>query len=243
MSSMGELTFFLGLQVKQKEVGIFIIQDKYVVEILKKFDFLSVKTACIPIETQKHLVKDEEVTDVDVHLYRFQVTPKTSHLQAMKRIFSLRMAGAATKPYQGDSSEFYLITGNDADGVECLPNEEIFTELARMGYEKPPPKLTFYKAFFSTQWKFLIHTLVQCCNAPLYKEDARRVGKGFFRVDTPLFATMLVQPQPPAEEEEDDVEVPVAPTPPSPTNAPSPPPQEPITTPPQAQPAPPSSPP
>nr|GFA50315.1 hypothetical protein [Tanacetum cinerariifolium] len=38
---------------------------------------------------------------------------------------------------------------DDADGMECLPNEEIFTELARMGYEKPPPKLTFYKAFFS----------------------------------------------------------------------------------------------
>nr|GEX87610.1 xylulose kinase-1 [Tanacetum cinerariifolium] len=38
---------------------------------------------------------------------------------------------------------------NDADGVECLPNEEIFAELARMGYEKHPPKLTFYKAFFS----------------------------------------------------------------------------------------------
>nr|GEX62521.1 hypothetical protein [Tanacetum cinerariifolium] len=49
---------------------------------------------------------------------------------------------------------------DDADGVKCLPNEEIFTELARMGYEKPPSKLTFYKAFFSAQWKFLIHTLV-----------------------------------------------------------------------------------
>nr|GFD59675.1 hypothetical protein [Tanacetum cinerariifolium] len=40
---------------------------------------------------------------------------------------------------------------DDADGVECLPNVEIFEELARMGYEKPPPKLTFYKAFFSIQ--------------------------------------------------------------------------------------------
>nr|GFA34371.1 hypothetical protein [Tanacetum cinerariifolium] len=39
---------------------------------------------------------------------------------------------------------------DDADGVECLPNEKIFTKLARLGYEKPPPKLTFYKAFFST---------------------------------------------------------------------------------------------
>nr|GEU92606.1 hypothetical protein [Tanacetum cinerariifolium] len=81
MSSMGELTFFLGLQVKQKEDGIFISQDKYVAEILKKFDFLSVKAASTPIETQKPLVKDEEAADV------FQVTLKISHLQDMKRIF------------------------------------------------------------------------------------------------------------------------------------------------------------
>nr|GEU59017.1 putative ribonuclease H-like domain-containing protein [Tanacetum cinerariifolium] len=67
-------------KVKHKEDGIFISQDKYVAEILKKFDFLNVKTASTPIETQKPLVKDEEATDVDV-------TPKTSHIQAMKRIF------------------------------------------------------------------------------------------------------------------------------------------------------------
>ncbi|GJV79499.1 putative ribonuclease H-like domain-containing protein [Tanacetum coccineum] len=113
MSSIGEITFFLGLQVKQKPDGIFISQDKYVAEILKKFDFASVKTASTPIETQKPLVKDEEASDVDVHLYRsmigslmyvtasrpdimfavcacsrFQVTPKTSHLSVVKRIFS-----------------------------------------------------------------------------------------------------------------------------------------------------------
>nr|GEW80617.1 putative ribonuclease H-like domain-containing protein [Tanacetum cinerariifolium] len=112
MSSMGELTFFLRLQVKQKEDGIFLSQNKYVAKILKKFGFLSVKTVSTPIETKKPLVKDEEADDVDVHLYRsmigslmyltpsrpdimyvvcacsrFQVTPKTSHLQAVKRIF------------------------------------------------------------------------------------------------------------------------------------------------------------
>nr|GFC65219.1 ribonuclease H-like domain, reverse transcriptase, RNA-dependent DNA polymerase [Tanacetum cinerariifolium] len=70
MSSMGELTFFLRLQVKQKEDGIFISQDKYVAEILISFDFLSVKTASTPIKTQKPLVKDKEADDVDVHLYR-----------------------------------------------------------------------------------------------------------------------------------------------------------------------------
>nr|GEU36565.1 putative ribonuclease H-like domain-containing protein [Tanacetum cinerariifolium] len=98
--------------VKQKEDGIFISQDKYVAEILKKFDFMTVKIASNPIETQKPLIKDKEAADVDVHLYRsmigslmyltasrldimfavyacsrFQVTPKTSHLQAVKRVF------------------------------------------------------------------------------------------------------------------------------------------------------------
>nr|GEV64678.1 hypothetical protein [Tanacetum cinerariifolium] len=51
---------------------------------------------------------------------------------------------------------------DDADGVDCLQNEEIFDELERMGYEKPSTKLTFYKAFFLAQWKFLIHTILQC---------------------------------------------------------------------------------
>ncbi|GJS75550.1 putative ribonuclease H-like domain-containing protein [Tanacetum coccineum] len=60
MSSIGELTFFLGLQVKQKNDGIFISQDKYVTEILKKFGFTDVKTASTPIETQKLLLKDED---------------------------------------------------------------------------------------------------------------------------------------------------------------------------------------
>ncbi|GJR41067.1 hypothetical protein Tco_1216751 [Tanacetum coccineum] len=53
----------------------------------------------------------------------------------------------------------------DAKGVKCLLNNEIFEELAGMGYEKPPPKLTFYKAYFALQWKFLIHTLIQCLSA------------------------------------------------------------------------------
>nr|GFA68869.1 glutamic acid-rich protein-like [Tanacetum cinerariifolium] len=54
---------------------------------------------------------------------------------------------------------------DDADGVNCLPNEEIFAELDRMGYKKPSTKLTLYKAFFSSQWKFLIHTILQSMSA------------------------------------------------------------------------------
>ncbi|GJV46295.1 uncharacterized mitochondrial protein-like protein [Tanacetum coccineum] len=112
MSSMWELTFFLGLQVKKKDDGIFISQDKYVADILKKFDFVTVKITSTPIETNKALLNDEEAEDVEVHLYRsmigslmyltasrpdimfavcacarFQVTPKVSHLNVVKRIF------------------------------------------------------------------------------------------------------------------------------------------------------------
>nr|GEW94457.1 hypothetical protein [Tanacetum cinerariifolium] len=124
---------------------------------------------------------------------------------------------------------------DDADRVECFPNEEIFTELARMGYEKPPPKLTFYKAFLfmddltSHNTKYTSLALTQKVFT-----NMRRVGKGFLGVETPLFASMLVQPQDAEEEEEDGI--PTAPTPPSPTNAPSPPPQDPIPTSSHAQP-------
>ncbi|GJT29515.1 hypothetical protein Tco_0909790 [Tanacetum coccineum] len=53
----------------------------------------------------------------------------------------------------------------DAEGTECLPTATIFEELTRMGYEKLTQKLTFYKAFFSPQWKFLIHIILQCLSA------------------------------------------------------------------------------
>ncbi|GKD33012.1 uncharacterized mitochondrial protein-like protein [Tanacetum coccineum] len=70
MSSIRELTFFLGLQVQQKEDRVFISQDKYVVDILKKFDFPTVKTTSTPMEPNKALIKDE---DVDVHLYKSMI--------------------------------------------------------------------------------------------------------------------------------------------------------------------------
>ncbi|GJX26177.1 putative ribonuclease H-like domain-containing protein [Tanacetum coccineum] len=96
------------VQVMQRDDGIFISQDKYVANILKKFDFVTMKTTSTPIENHKALLKDEEAKDVDVHLYRslmyltasrpdimfvvcacarFQVTPKVSHLHDVKRIF------------------------------------------------------------------------------------------------------------------------------------------------------------
>ncbi|GJW92036.1 ribonuclease H-like domain, reverse transcriptase, RNA-dependent DNA polymerase [Tanacetum coccineum] len=215
-------------------------EDKYVVEILKKFDFATVKTASTPIETNKALVKDEEAEVVDVHLYRsmigslmyliasrpdiafavcacarFQVTPKTSHLHAVKRIFRylkgqpklglwyprdspFDLEAFSDSDYARASLDRKSTTGgcqflgkrliswqckkqtivanstteakyvvaanccgqavvisessvrsdllfNDEDGISCLTNDEIFENLALMGYEQLSTKLTFQK--------------------------------------------------------------------------------------------------
>nr|GEV04792.1 retrovirus-related Pol polyprotein from transposon TNT 1-94 [Tanacetum cinerariifolium] len=87
ISYMRELTFFLGLQVKQKKDGILISQDKYVAKILKKFGFTKVKTASTLMETQNPLLKNGDGKEVDVHMYRYQVNPKVSHLHVVKRTF------------------------------------------------------------------------------------------------------------------------------------------------------------
>nr|GEV09745.1 hypothetical protein [Tanacetum cinerariifolium] len=216
-------------------------QDKYVAEILRKFRLTEEKSASTPIDTKKPLLKDHDGEDVDVHTYRsmigslmyltssrpdivftvcacarFQVTPKASHLHAVKRIFRYLKG----KPHLGlwypKDSPFDLVAYSDSDyfgamdsestaglwfwntvtikqdndvtrmqalvekkkvvvieavirdvlwlddaeRVDCLPNKDIFVELACMGYEKPSTKLTFYKAFFSSQWKFLIYTIL-----------------------------------------------------------------------------------
>ncbi|GJR90521.1 putative ribonuclease H-like domain-containing protein [Tanacetum coccineum] len=140
MSFMGELTFFLGLQVMQKEDEIFISQDKYVDEILKKFGFSIVKTASTPMETSKSLLKDAEAKDVDVHLYRtmigslmyltasrpdimfvicacarFQVTPKVLHLHAMKRIFRYLKGQPKLGFWYPKDSAFDLEAYSDSD--------------------------------------------------------------------------------------------------------------------------------
>nr|GEZ92094.1 uncharacterized mitochondrial protein AtMg00810-like [Tanacetum cinerariifolium] len=369
MSSMGELTFFLGLQVKQKKDGIFISQDKYVAEILRKFRLSEGKSTSTPIDAEKPLLKVSHGEDVDVHTYRYfkgkpclglwypkdspfdlvaysdsdyggasldrksttgrcqflgcrliswqckkqtvvatssteaeyvaaasgcaQVlwmqnqlldygdspllgvnTPRSdedrlklmelmvflmkkgvcdefglnaarlskfllsgkcdvTRLQALvdkkriviteevvREILQLNDAEDAAEGFEqiidflsgsyinhaltvnphvyiscikqfwnttvvkrsGDVTRLQALVDkkriviieevvreilqlNDAEGVICLPNEEIFAGLARMGYEKQSTKLTFYKAFFSTQWKFFIHTILHSLSA------------------------------------------------------------------------------
>ncbi|GKB71467.1 hypothetical protein Tco_0932879 [Tanacetum coccineum] len=139
MSSMGELTFFLGLQVQQKQDRIFIS--------LKKFNYSDMKTASTPVDLEKPLVKDGGKTfwsryrDVmyDVHLYRsmigslmyltasrldimfavcacarFQVTPKTSHLLAVKRIFRYLKGKPTLGLWYSRDSPFELVAYTDS---------------------------------------------------------------------------------------------------------------------------------
>ncbi|GJS75603.1 putative ribonuclease H-like domain-containing protein [Tanacetum coccineum] len=106
MSSMREVIFFLGLQVMQRDDGIFISQDKYVADILKKIDFSSVKTASTLIETNKALHKDEGA---------FQVTPKVSHLHAVKRIFRYLKGQPKLGLWYPRDSPFDLEAFSDSD--------------------------------------------------------------------------------------------------------------------------------
>nr|GEW95122.1 ribonuclease H-like domain, reverse transcriptase, RNA-dependent DNA polymerase [Tanacetum cinerariifolium] len=203
MSSMGELTFFFGLQVKQKKDGIFISQDKYVAEILKKFGLTKGKSASTPIDTDKPLLKDPDDSPFDLVAYsdndyagasldkksttegcqflgcrmiswqcKKQTVVATSSTEAeyvaaascctqSNDVTRLQALVDRKKVVITEAAIRDVLRLDDANGVDCLPNEEIFAELARMGYENSSTKLIFYKAFFSSQWKFLIHTILQ----------------------------------------------------------------------------------
>nr|GEX97067.1 hypothetical protein [Tanacetum cinerariifolium] len=149
----GGLTFFLGLQVKQKKDGIFISQDKYVAKILRKFGLTKIKSASTPIDTEKPLLKDLNGEDVDLHAYRsmigslmyltlsrpdimfavcacarFQVTLKASHLHAVKRTFRYLKG----KPHLGfwylKDSPFDLVAYSDIDYAGASLDRKSTTE-------------------------------------------------------------------------------------------------------------------
>ncbi|GJR60004.1 ribonuclease H-like domain-containing protein [Tanacetum coccineum] len=307
----------LGLQVKQKEDEIFISQDKYVTEILKKFGFSDIKTASTPMETHKPLLKDADGEDINEHIYRsmigllmyltssrpdimfvgktldrksttegcqflgcrliswqckkqtvvcyiphkkliyvasFMCVAKwlgiqincglwTKHIeirhhfirdsseekliQMIKIHTNKNVADFLTKAFDkgirvnaGDSKLMLLginllllekvnaarhnllllveevihhvrncvrrdLQLKDVEGIECLPNADIFEQLALMRYEKPSQKHTFYKAFFSPQWKFLIHTILQCLSSTMLHDPHH----------TPIIQPSTSQPQ------------------------------------------------
>nr|GEV58400.1 hypothetical protein [Tanacetum cinerariifolium] len=195
-------------------------QDKYLAEILRKVGLTNRKSASTPIDTEKSLLKDPDGEDVDVHTYRSMIgslmylTSSRPDIMfatsiAVKKVnvvMRLQALVDKKKVVILEASIRDALRLDDAKGVECLPNEEIFAELARMGYEKPSTKLIFYKMFFSRQWKFLIHIILQCMSAKRtsWNEFSSSMasaviclstGKGFSRVETPLFEGMIVDQQ------------------------------------------------
>ncbi|KAJ9564691.1 hypothetical protein OSB04_000657 [Centaurea solstitialis] len=144
MSMMGELTFFLGLQIKQSEKGIFINQGKYVHEMLKKFDLTSCTPMKTPMAPPLTLDKDSKGKSVDVTLYRgmigsllyltasrpdimystclcarYQAEPKESHLTAVKRIFRYLKGTPNLGLWYSKDSGFDLTAYSDSDFAGC----------------------------------------------------------------------------------------------------------------------------
>nr|GEW96505.1 hypothetical protein [Tanacetum cinerariifolium] len=163
MSSMGELTFFLRLQVKQKKDGIFISQDKYVAEILKTFRFTEVKSASTSIETQKPLLKDEDGKEVDVHMYRLMISSLMYLTSSRPDImFALHAQVDGKEIVITESSIRRDLQLADEEGIDCLPNSTIFEQLALMRLWKG----------FSGKVTPLFQTMVQQLNEDevVYKE-------------------------------------------------------------------------
>nr|GEU44954.1 ribonuclease H-like domain-containing protein [Tanacetum cinerariifolium] len=160
----------------QKKDEIFISQDKYVAEILRNFGLTEGKLASTHIDTEKSLLKNHDGEDVDVHTYRSMIgslmyltSSRPDIMFADNDVTRLQALFDKKKVVVKEATIREVLWLDDAEGVDCLPNKEIFAELARMGYENPSTKLTFYKAFFLSQ-----------------------VGKGFSGVETPLFKGVIV---------------------------------------------------
>ncbi|GKC38413.1 uncharacterized mitochondrial protein-like protein, partial [Tanacetum coccineum] len=114
MSFMGELTLFLELHVRHKKDVIFINQDKYVTESLKKFSFTNVKTASTPMETQKLLLKYEDGEEVDVYLYRLMISSLMYLTSSRPDIMYLKGQPKLGLWYPKDSP-FDLVAYTDSD--------------------------------------------------------------------------------------------------------------------------------
>nr|GFA05325.1 putative ribonuclease H-like domain-containing protein [Tanacetum cinerariifolium] len=140
MSAMGELNFSLGLQVLQKKDGIFLSQDKYISDILKKYGYTDIRAAKNPMDRKNPWGKDGTGKDVEFHLYRsmirsliylttsrpdimfdvcacarHQVTTKECHLYAVKRIFRYLKGNFKLGLWYPKESPFDFVAYSDSD--------------------------------------------------------------------------------------------------------------------------------
>ena len=144
MSIMGELTYFLGLQVKQVKDGIFISKTKYIYDLLKKFDLTDCNSAKTPMATATKLESNTKESQVDISSYRgmtgsllylttsrtdimfatylcarFQVDPRESHLIVIKRIFRYLKVTSNLGILYPRESGFDIIGYSDANYAGC----------------------------------------------------------------------------------------------------------------------------
>ncbi|GKC22019.1 uncharacterized mitochondrial protein-like protein [Tanacetum coccineum] len=173
MSSMGELTFFLGLQVKQKKDGIFISQDKYVEEILKKFGFTEDMTwrsnangkklkspllrmmMCVPVQDTKSnpKVSPPACSRQKRYIGLEQVIERLETCNE-KQIDSMDQNSILTRMFVDYGYLTNAIVSScieDAEGIDCLPNSTIFEQLALMS-----AKNTAWNEFSSTMTSAII---------------------------------------------------------------------------------------
>nr|GEY59275.1 copia protein [Tanacetum cinerariifolium] len=215
MSMMGELKFFLGIQIHQSprdsdHVGCldsrkstsggiqFLGGDKLLTDYGFHFDKIhiycdskaAIAISCNPIQHSRtkhidvryHFIKEKvEKGIVELFFVRTEyqladlftkALPEDMFKYLVRRLVKqvndvtrLQALVDKKKVVVTEAAIREVLRLDDTEGVDCIPNEEIFTELARIGYEKPSTKLTIYKAFFLSQWKFFIHTILQCMSA------------------------------------------------------------------------------
>ncbi|TLX69272.1 hypothetical protein E9993_23065, partial [Labilibacter sediminis] len=144
MSMNKKIHFFLGLQVKQNKQGIFVHQQKYTMELLKKYNMDNCSKAKVPISVSTKLSADPAGQSVDIKQYRgmigsllylsasrpdimfatclcarYQADPKVSHLTAVKQIFRYLKGTTAMGLWYPAGNNFSLQAFTDADHAGC----------------------------------------------------------------------------------------------------------------------------
>nr|GEU48694.1 putative ribonuclease H-like domain-containing protein [Tanacetum cinerariifolium] len=165
MSSIRELTCFLGLQVKMKKDRIFISQDKSMIGSLmyptsSRPDIMFAPTESAKFEQIVNFLNNPTIYTSCIE--QFWTTAKAKNINGEAQIHA-KVDGK--KVVLSEALIRRELQFGDEGGINCLPNKTIFEQLLLMGYEKHTQKLTFYKAFFCPQWKFLIYTILQCLSA------------------------------------------------------------------------------
>jgi hypothetical protein len=134
MSMMGELTFFLGIQVKQTKQGTFVHQAKYTKDLMKKFNMAELKPVSTPMSSTALLCPDEDGEAMDQREYRsmigsllyltatwpdIQASPRSSHRTSVQRIFRYLKYTPEFGIWYSASSSLDLVGFSDADFAGC----------------------------------------------------------------------------------------------------------------------------